>query len=1018
MRLLGRSARVEPLDAVTTADDVLQLGDASLPGKAEQLLGTKGRRFGRKKTTTGRKNEDSVEQIKTEEEDDFGSRLRTQEALLKTMPDQIVRRGGLRAWPAVQSYSANDLTKPNQRPVAASPTVRRGPMAPPGTASTATSQHVHREPSDSTIRSHYDPLRAPSYISQQTSASAVRDMALRKGSPMIHDITSDPTLATQQRPLKSAMKQQSVQSKPRSSDGTKKPRKLDLSHLWPQPSRNANQKVLSPNRLTHSPSALTSASDFFPQDTVHAQVQRSGPNARFETKMTAKPPSASSSSTTRPKIFEADIFDNAKTNVRRPPKGIQNWFDGFIISSDEDTEEEVKPQPVELPAETFPSIFSPFGEEMTKPTASRRKASIDPVEDNLLAIEHARQRIAQRAAGVRRGSGASVTVESVASPSASAKTTPSRKLGGESRLATSRLASQSVLSLSESSEDEKIVLPPIRDSLGDRSEAATPDVFLGGATSVGVQRPISPPRKLHTKKSFLGPGRESCSTVQTSGSIPITIDHDVPLPTVKRDTHTSKSDPTAKKDPTTVALRKLEGIRDSRSTKSRPASAKPSEYDGSTGGETLASIPTDAAHMMVVTEEEMALLEMMRSKRQAMQKNSFTEGYRLALKQEQESLALRRQSAKQTALNLLRDKQEKAKSKRSSRIESLPEDEAEQRKRFSGIRREEVDKTLKLDRFLGGMTTPTAESFPSPPVRGSEGAVSPLEEMLLPQTTYFPLMPTALRKQKERTEPVVPEEISISDAMSHFDMANFLTSSSASESAFPTPQKQSKSTDWERRRSKRMSTPSSPPIAEEEPVPRIPERSRNRILSPEPGSTAPTPDAEQKQRRRPSFLTDSDSLLETAMAFPAAPKTNHDYNPYHLSPNLDFQPLEFPISQIESPSLSTSRASPLTPSFTTAGAPSENMDVRVAGSDNASMRRAYTPDTDLSLGSFSNLALNTAKKASRKKPPALDTLMTEERVGRPGSINSITSAGADVLAAWADLGGGNDAYKARRKMAH
>ena len=89
-------------------------------------------------------------------------------------------------------------------------------------------------------------------------------------------------------------------------------------------------------------------------------------------------------------------------------------------------------------------------------------------------------------------------------------------------------------------------------------------------------------------------------------------------------------------------------------------------------------------------------------------------------------------------------------------------------------------------------------------------------------------------------------------------------------------------------------------------------------------------------------------------------------------------------------------------------------------SDNASLRnRAYTPDTDLTSLSASgqnNTPASSRKHgmSSRKAPPRLDKIVGHGMRG-PESA-SITSAGEDVLAAWAELGGGTEALVSRRRM--
>lgn len=1015
-RFRGRTASDKPLAATTTADDVLQLGDAGLPPKAEAFLGTRGR----KRTDKKARQPDTFEHTPNEAQRDLGSLFRAHEALYETQEalfgtqQSLLGRGGmssnthrgprLQMWPNTDTHnrSANDLL--NGSPYQ----LNRRPNIPV------------RAASSNAATDYYDRSRQPLHVSQQTSASAVRDMALHKGSPMIHETASDSAL--EKSPLKSALKKFSesprrqdelLQVGPNSSD-KKKPKRLDLSHFFPQPRAHSAQHLRSPNLLSPSPSALTDTSEFFPQQTVKVELKRPAANARLETHKSAKPTSVGSSSVgSRAKVFEPDIFDHAKTNVRRPPKGIKNWFDGFDISSDE--EERVPgPEPQELPAtEALPSVFSPW---VVKPDSEQpqfhRKTSVDPVEDNLLAIEAAKERMQDRMrmAGRRKGSVDSVTVASVVSSS-----TPSRK---PSRLATSRLANESVLSLSDSSGDERAELPSIRDSVDEHS------IMAHDVSPRNVIMPTTTPRKMQRKGSTPQDGRLSTSTIQTtqtSASIPIRLADSIPLP----DTVFQVSPPAKRSGQANVkngaaqALRKLEGQRDS--THSHPttkASAQDSESNATR--ETQSSMPPDAAHMMAVTEEEMILLEMMRNKRAAMQKNSFTEGYQLALKREQEHLARRREGAQKTALNILRQKEERAKSQRGSRIEA----DEQVRRKYSAIRKEDVDKALKLQRFLAATDTPLEDAFPEPP---TGTPATPVEEKRPPQKfeLLLPDIYSPFKLGKDDTASLAsrggssppPEEEDIEDH--HHRVREFLASNSASDSPshFPTPPS-AKSKASSKRDMRRIFISPSPVQEEDQYVPAIPERSPRRPLSPsEKDEERHSP----MSGRRLSASLDTDQLSPRASALAAPPRQSHSSQHYLLDPNPEFAPLDFPSSlTAASPSLSTSRASPLTPTFTTP-APSERPTVEGAsGSENEARstrgRAKYTPQTDADR-LLTSIEAPAPKKRSGLKPmqPKLDRLLTNGLNAR-GSIASITSAGEDVLAAWAELGGGSDAFASRRRV--
>ncbi|KAI6861062.1 hypothetical protein KC338_g6714 [Hortaea werneckii] len=1180
MRFRGRTASEKPLATrATTADHVLQLKEGEVPLKAEALLGTRSKSSNRGPPNLHTRQPTTytppLPPVSLHEDKSFGKSSDaqdwsrdTQQSLWNTMPSSERRGPRLQMWPNTEKYnrSATDLLQaevyqPNQRP------------AKPA-----------RKTSSNGLQEYYDPSKQPLSVSQQTSDSALRDQGLRRGSPMMHEVKSEPNVG--RRPLKSAMKRNQESERPgmprtrtASSDKEKKSRRIDLSHFFSQP-RSASHNLLSPNDVSRSPSALSDGSSFFPPETVQVQLKRPSANAPYETQKSLKPPSNEPRYTTRPKIFEADVFDHTKTNVRRPPKGTQNWFDAFDISSDEEEQpqstmpEPVQMEPVELPAnEALPSTFSPWAMKVEeeqhqqhrmppysngRPThdqwaikpesdqpAVHRNASMDPIEDNLLAIGAAKERMQER---MKMTQQRKMSVDSATNASAVSSQQGSRK--PPSRLSRSQLTSESVLSLSDSEGDEKEVLPSIRGSVDDAS------VMVRQASSIYVEKPVQAPRKLHTKRN---PPRESTSTVnttataQTSGSIPIRLTKLIPLPDggplsppQTREVYRPSADNGAhsyQDEGAAYALSRLEGQRYSKSepARSRPTTkASQQTFDTSVTGDSGSSLPTDAAHMMAVTEEEMILLEMMRNKRAMMAKNSFTEGYQQAVKKEQEQLEMRRDSARQAAIKYLRQKEMRegenpsqgTKTQRNSRLtervdrimdgtEPLPQLDEDIRRKYSAIRKEDVDKALKMEKFLGEAKTPTAESFPEPPTRNVAADEEPQPpekiELLLPKT-YSPVpSTTGGASQNEGVEGEgACSDLGDEDIESHHHrIKEFLAASSNGAQAgkgktlFPPPPPVATKRPGLGRKDKSNRMILSPsPVAEEEPIPaddtpHIPERSPNR----------PSPKAdsfETKERRRSingrrlsSHGLENDPLLETAnrsSAMPAplrqASRDNllettdkHDQQrqqlqhhqqqpaPYHPHPTFDFSPLEYNSTQqsvADSPSVTTSWTSPMAPSFASTqpssssattdrhsqvlegmNSCSDNEQQRgsssVRGRSNGRRGGAWTPDTDLTSlseenyhGESSNApstmsasgrgkrtasqqqqhqqkqqgSLNGTAASKTRRTPKLANVPSNasmnSRKGR-GSQGSTYSAGEDVLAAWAELGGGTDALASRRR---
>lgn len=1045
----------------------LDLGPGfEVPSKAERVLGNTNRK------SLGATTHDSSSSISRADKDADSAPASEQKTLGKlwathvhssqdTMP---VANGGLKAWPNVHNVSMQDLLAAGME--------RSRMSAVPPTADSR--QHgSHRQAADPYGRSHYDPSRQPLIMPQQTSASAMRDMGLRKGSTRAPASQSDTDLS--RRPLKSALRQPSPERERKSStsDGYRtqakkeigrRPR-LDFGHFLPR--QNSANKIAQLTGFTPSPSSNTERSGSFPFERSHQQLRPTMSNKS----QPSAPTSAHSDTKVRPKVFEAGVYDSAKVNVRRPPKGIQNWFDGFDISSDEEEHEQ---ELIELPAsEPVPSSYSahrgvngpgqqgdgrqphrglssktsantlPQSVEPTRrPSRSRRNLSDDLVDENILAIEKARQRMQARQMAQTTPKASQKSRES---STPSGYSGMNRSFGGESRLAHSHLADESVLALSDSSEDEGpgAAGDRLADYAGTDYEAG-----VGDASPVDLRRPPIPPHELEKKHSF---ARETYMTTQTSGSIPITFNiEDAPrIPTNnKRDTQ----DSTARH--TEAALRRLIGrelsLKQSRRT-SRAQSNVPSRE--SAGGETVDSYPSDASHMMAVTEEEMALLEMMRNKRAAMQKDSYSEGYNTALRREEEQLILRRRSAQKTALESLREKDERGSSPRTPSSQYTGDRSRDYG--MSTLHRQNVDSDLKIDRYFAAETA-LENVFPSPPSHSREqseqGSIAPLEELLLPRT-YTP-QPS---HQKSTASPLLPspstmgtiEDQDLEEAAKlEADLSRFLASGGRADSvAFPLPPKSSAKD--HRRKSQRANGAMCPVLPsteeEEESVPPIPSRNASRLNTSHSNTPSPRPEERKPSRERadstvlnPSALTVTAGVAQPTNDETPAPRAKRGHYTSLLSPYFEaFDEVAFPPSlathavsqqaqnqaRADSPSVSTSRASPMTPTFAPSGiSPAEkHTQVDVADSDSISPRAYASSDGSSLKYRVPEPHMQPAALTQRKKktpPPHIETYQPtggyDHERGRMGSVSSLTSAAEDVLAAWADLGGGNDGFVGKR----
>lgn len=174
---------------------------------------------------------------------------------------------------------------------------------------------AHRSQSSSTLRSYYDPAKSPLYISQQTSASSARDMALRKGQPQIispkrHDISSGTTVV-------SGMDDEYDLKR----DSIGKSLNMDLSTLFPKPSIS-NHMLLSPSNVVRSPSVLSVASS-------NQQSTQSRPRwFSWERKKSKESISSEFAGQTLASVDES-IQLSAKKPKKNAKRASQTWFEGL-----------------------------------------------------------------------------------------------------------------------------------------------------------------------------------------------------------------------------------------------------------------------------------------------------------------------------------------------------------------------------------------------------------------------------------------------------------------------------------------------------------------------------------------------------------------------------------------------------------------------------------------------------------------------------------------------------------------
>lgn len=194
------------------------------------------------------------------------------------------------------------------------------------------SPQARRAGSAMTLKAHYDPARSPLAISQQTSASSARDMALRKGCPEV----SRPATHHSVQPVQST-----DPSRPHSRcpSGDSRISGSSVKKITAVPRRRpsvTDPPTLYPNadRAFHAvspPPALINST--LPKPLPNQQTASPDGSKWWQRKASSKtsPPSPRIQRQTHQQPFEQN-FSSIKVNVKRPNPGTpgdRNWFDGL-----------------------------------------------------------------------------------------------------------------------------------------------------------------------------------------------------------------------------------------------------------------------------------------------------------------------------------------------------------------------------------------------------------------------------------------------------------------------------------------------------------------------------------------------------------------------------------------------------------------------------------------------------------------------------------------------------------------
>ena len=473
-----------------------------------------------------------------------------------------------------------------------------------GSDNSSTSYQLQPQKSSSTMRSHYDAKTSPLSVSQQTSNSAVRDLALRRGKPQVvadhYAHTASGHEASPVSPLVDL-------------EGRKnKPARLDLSKLFPIPRAGDtwthSNALLSPAKMVNSPAAMSMNSEYYGQPMTREPTPVSKGRVKLTKHATRRHAEHASPALESPKrLFQRDQYDNAKVNVRRPPKGVQHWFDALDDDSDELPEDNRAP--------AYPSQASRSNHA---PKVPLRKASLNGLQTGN-SSSHPAPRAQKSVPGFGSHDSFShedmIDIKGLTYPSQISLQTQNSAKTKESTLSKHNLQDSSCLSFS-SSEDEHdddaraLGKFSVRKSLIMDEDAG--DIVFGQAQAFEVRSN----RSLERKMSIM-----STSTNAATIDIMYTPEPFSP-PNFARVSNCGSSRRSSHLRQPSVILED-EGDRPQTARYAPPSSSAYSIRSMRTSAsEPQPSSLAAQRKMMSVTPEEEALLEMMRKKRASMAKLS------------------------------------------------------------------------------------------------------------------------------------------------------------------------------------------------------------------------------------------------------------------------------------------------------------------------------------------------------------------------------------------------------------
>ncbi|KAI4196201.1 MAG: hypothetical protein LQ346_003279, partial [Caloplaca aetnensis] len=474
----------------------------------------------------------------------------------------------------------------------------------PGTESMSDSPspRPHFYGSSSTLRSYYDPAMSPLSISQQTSASSARDMALRKGQPSI----ASPLSQDVSNQISPNIEDEGRTDTNHAPGG--RPAQLDIPARFPK-AQISSLPATSPCEAARSPSQLS-----------HSSSQHSASSGRpnWWKRKKAKE-SKSKNGKSAPEDARLDQFDlgldKLKTNIRKPKAGNRHWFDGV----DDDHVQDGQHGPSDAD-EVHRSFWNKRLDEL-RPERDDQPAG-KPEQRSLNEPALDEKRVSKNAIDTRPGTLHDIRCSLLPDSPQPIKSPTARSRSSITTNAKADLLNQSFLELSSSSDEETedpcvldYSLQPHRmrdrvyqDAINDDAPVSNTDRFRQAKP-----KPVSSTSPRRSKR-----GSEVIPPVP---KIP-------ERPQLQQRVSSIKWRESQGLQSSTMATR---AIHDSTSSSAAASITSQSSSFKQAGIESQLNRAAHGSKLMTVTVEEGELLEAMRQTRASIRQDAFSEGYTRAI---------------------------------------------------------------------------------------------------------------------------------------------------------------------------------------------------------------------------------------------------------------------------------------------------------------------------------------------------------------------------------------------------